>query len=517
MDWGYFHQPPMIAVFIKIGYALFQHELGVRLMTVLASTAGIPMLFSLTKKKDWRVFVLIFLSLILTHAGVFMAVPDSPLIFFSLVFLVLLRQYLKEDKILTAILLGIVAAALMYSKYHAIVLLGTVLLAVPKLVLRKSFWLTVMVAVLLFIPHVLWQFENDLISFKFHWVVRNKANWSPLLTLNYLTSELILLGPVGLLLFWSSFKAGMKNEFERVLLFVVVGFFGFFFLLSLRGRVEANWTATAFLPLIILGTNAISRNENIQRWFKPVAVFCAVILLVGRIYAASPIAGKGLGLNFPAVGWEEWAQAIKKKADGKPVVFVSSYQLPSQYTFYSGEQGYQFNALNNDGSQFSLWNIDDEIAGLPYVFAIPYGDMAEKEVKVDGFPSIYLWQMDNYQSFRELRFTFEKENIKVLPNEHLTLEGEVRNGTNNPIPLDSLINARKLSLMFYADKKDTVVYNVSCKGCDGVLGPKKSKPVSFTFNAPLQSGKYLIRFGLDINLGLAEQNSDYIPFTVIEK
>ncbi|MFM1875586.1 MAG: hypothetical protein RL266_1323, partial [Bacteroidota bacterium] len=310
---------------------------------------------------------------------------------------------------------------------------------------------------------------------------------------------------------------GMKNAFERVLLFVVVGFFGFFFLLSLRGRVEANWTATAFLPLIILGTNAISRNENIHRWFKPVAVFCAVILIVGRIYAASPIAGKGLELNFPAVGWQEWAQAIKKKADGKPVVFVSSYQLPSQYTFYSGEQGYQFNALNNDGSQFSLWNMDDEIAGLPYVFAIPYGDMADKELKVDGFPSIYLWEMDNYQSFRELRFTFEKENIKVLPNEQLTLEGEVRNGTNNPIPLDSLINARKLSLMFYADKKDTVVYNVSCTGCDGVLVPKKSKPVSFTFNAPLQSGKYLIRFGLDINLGLAEQNSDYIPFTVIEK
>ncbi|MFM1874530.1 MAG: hypothetical protein RL266_267, partial [Bacteroidota bacterium] len=313
MDWGYFHQPPMIAVFIKIGYALFQHELGVRLMTVLASTAGIPMLFSLTEKKDWKVFTLIFLSLILTHAGVFMAVPDSPLIFFSLVFLVLLREYLKEDKILTAILLGILAAALMYSKYHAIVLLGTVLLAVPKLVLRKSFWLTVTVAVLLFIPHVLWQFENDLISFKFHWVVRNKANWSPLLILNYVSSELILLGPVGLLLFWSSFKAGMKNAFERVLLFVVVGFFGFFFLLSLRGRVEANWTATAFLPLIILGTNAISRNENIQRWFKPLAILCAIILIAGRIYAASPIAGKGLGLNFPAVGWQEWAQAIKKK------------------------------------------------------------------------------------------------------------------------------------------------------------------------------------------------------------
>ena len=52
MDWGYFHQPPMIAVFIRIGYAIFQNELGVRLLTVFASTAAIPMLYYLSELKE---------------------------------------------------------------------------------------------------------------------------------------------------------------------------------------------------------------------------------------------------------------------------------------------------------------------------------------------------------------------------------------------------------------------------------------------------------------------------------
>ncbi|MFT5020171.1 MAG: 4-amino-4-deoxy-L-arabinose transferase-like glycosyltransferase, partial [Polaribacter sp.] len=52
MDWGYFHQPPMVAVFIKAGYALFQNELGVRLVTVICSSIGVLLLFKLSETKD---------------------------------------------------------------------------------------------------------------------------------------------------------------------------------------------------------------------------------------------------------------------------------------------------------------------------------------------------------------------------------------------------------------------------------------------------------------------------------
>ena len=32
LDWGYFDHPPMVALLIKLGYSIFQNELGVRLL-----------------------------------------------------------------------------------------------------------------------------------------------------------------------------------------------------------------------------------------------------------------------------------------------------------------------------------------------------------------------------------------------------------------------------------------------------------------------------------------------------
>jgi len=515
MDWGYFHQPPMIAVFIKIGYALFQNELGVRLVTTLTSALGILMLFKLSEPKDSRPFLLIYLGFILTHAGVFMAVPDSPLIFFTLVFLVLLRGYLKKDSLLTALAIGVVAAALMYSKYHAVVLIGSVILSSPKLLARKTFWAAGILAVLLFVPHILWQMDHDFVSFKYHWLLRNKSTWSPALILNYIGSEFILLGPVGLIAIYSLFKAKVHSQFDRALLFVLVGFFGFFLFISFKGRVEANWTASAFLPLIILTTKAVDQNPSLERILKPVALVVAVILFAGRVYLCTPIAGQGIKLNFPMVGWSEWATAIKEKAAGKPVVFVSSYQLPSQYSFYSGEQGYLLSTINFDGSQFELWDIDEEIEGKDYTLAIPYGDNPLKAVKAENFSPMYIWERENYQSFRKLRFEFVENEISAIANNTLILDGILTNNTLKTINLDTLLKKKPLTYLQYKDGSHSTSFEITCTGCEGLLQSDESKPVSFSLNAPKEPGTYFIRFGLDFELGLAEQNSDFVKLLLV--
>jgi hypothetical protein len=217
------------------------------------------------------------------------------------------------------------------------------------------------------------------------------------------------------------------------------------------------------------------------------------------------------------VGWAEWAEAIKQRAGDRSVVFVSSYQLPSQYTFYSGEQGHQFNALNNDGSQFTLWNLDDDISGKPYTFAIPYGDNDSKALRVEGFPPIYIWDVEDYHSYRNLRFEFTESQLQSESGEEIEIHGSIFNGTDNKIRLDSLLNERKLSILYYANKKDTVSFDITCQGCETILQPSDSYPISLKFRSPEKEGKYLVRFGLGITLGLVEQNSDYIPLEVTDK
>ncbi|MFC2175607.1 ArnT family glycosyltransferase [Bacteroidota bacterium] len=516
LDWGYFHHPPMIAAFIKIGYSLFQNELGVRLITVLASTLGIPILFKLSETEDVKTFLLIFLGLVLTHVGVFMAAPDSPLIFFTLVFLVLLKRYLEKDSIRVALALGVVVAALLYSKYHAIILLGSCIIAAPKLMLRRSFWVIVIISVILFLPHVLWQFQHDFISYKFNWVIREKKSWDITILLDYLAGQLLLLAPVGIFLILAISKYKHKSHFDRILVAIIIGVFGFFFVMGLRGKVEANWTAIAFLPLIILGSRALPNQPRLLRVFQPVTIVFISILILTRCYLATPWAGQGLPTVFPLKGWNQWALAIKEKAQGKPVFFTSSYQYASQYSFYSGEQGYHWSPLNYNGNQFELWDIDQKLEGQPFVIVTGFGNDSTKAVTTEGFRTMYVHPQVAYHSYRNLRFEFEESEIEKDAGIELVLNGTLRNQTASRINLDSLLSTRPVKVFFYINGKPLPSKRIKCNGCAGQLDTNETKPVSFVIQTPSEPGKYFFRFGLDFGLAMAEQNSDFIKLMVMK-
>src|SRR6188474_3929298 len=73
--WGYFDHPPMIAVLIKSGYAIFNNELGVRLICALLSTFTVLITESLTGKRNPFLFYTIILSIAALQIVGFLAVP----------------------------------------------------------------------------------------------------------------------------------------------------------------------------------------------------------------------------------------------------------------------------------------------------------------------------------------------------------------------------------------------------------------------------------------------------------
>jgi hypothetical protein len=338
-----------------------------------------------------------------------------------------------------------------------------------------------------------------------------------MILIDYLAGQSIMLGPVGLILLVALFKLRQRSEFDRILIAIVIGFFGFFFLMALRGKVEANWTATAFLPLIILGSRAIAENERLMKVLKPTAIACAAILILARVYVASPWAGDGIKLNFPLKGWKEWALAVKDKADGKPVFFSNSYQFASQYSFYSGEQGYHFSPLNYNGNQFELWDIDEAVEGQTIALILGSGEEATQAIYADGFKPMYAYEVDNYHSYRKLRFEFAENEFEVVRGSKLLLTGQIVNRTQNSINLDSLLRARPLKIFFYLDGEQTPAEHIACGGCQDDLPSGQTKPVSFSVKIPDRTGRYFIRFGLDFALGMPEQNSDFIKLNVVNK
>jgi len=216
LDWGYFDHPPMVALLIKMGYSIFYNELGARLFFLLLNVLSLFLMERLIEKKGSLIFYAIALSLAVLQLTGFVAVPDTPLIFFTALFFLCYRRFLRQASLLNTFLLGVVAAALLYSKYHAVLIVLFVLLSNLKLFRYYQTYLAGLIALLFFAPHLLWQYQHDWISFRYHLFESNVNPYKFSFTLEYLGGQILLAGPLaGIILLPAAFLYRPKNLFER--------------------------------------------------------------------------------------------------------------------------------------------------------------------------------------------------------------------------------------------------------------------------------------------------------------
>ena len=128
MDWGYFDHPPMIAVLIKLGSLILPGELGVRVLIVLMNLGTTLILYELIGRQNFRILLAVLTGVTVFHIYGFIAVPDSPLLFFTALFFLTYKRFIDKENLMNSLLLSLVIAALLFSKYHGIlIVLATVI------------------------------------------------------------------------------------------------------------------------------------------------------------------------------------------------------------------------------------------------------------------------------------------------------------------------------------------------------------------------------------------------------
>ncbi|RQP19658.1 MAG: 4-amino-4-deoxy-L-arabinose transferase, partial [Parapedobacter sp.] len=271
LDWGYYDHPPMVALFIKMGSLLMPGALGVRLFSVLSNVAAIFILWKIAKAyaNNLSLFILLYSSMLILHVYSFITTPDTPLFFFTVLFFFYLRKYLDNDRMDYAVILGLIAAGMLYSKYHAILVFAFTVLAYWKLLKRPSFWLIAGLAVLLFLPHIIWQVSNGYPSIEYHLFDRTTLAYRFSFTTDFLLSQLLIVGPLtGIFLYYYVYRQKTPDVFLRVLKFNCFGFLLFFFLSSFKSRIEAHWTLLAFIPFFILAYLYLAQLPRLPLWLK---------------------------------------------------------------------------------------------------------------------------------------------------------------------------------------------------------------------------------------------------------
>ncbi len=421
LAWGYYDHPPMVGLMAFLSSVLFSGTLGVRFFTIIAACFALfvmwltainrPFDTSTGSKledlnpKSVLLFFIIAFSIVMLNIYGFVTTPDAGLIVFSALFLFVYQRYLNDNSWKNALVMGFMMALMIYSKYHAFLFLGLIVLSNLKLLKDGKFWVACLVALILLTPHIVWQVSNDFPSFRYHFAGRNEAfRWSYFW--EYLPNQLLIFNPFtfGAVVYvlcidslrpsdhvipteergsvsvvgWSRNDMHSNLVFERGMRFILIGFFFFFWLMAFRGHVEPHWTIVCVIPAVVLVYRKSLVDEKLTKYIKRFILPSLLLVLAFRILLLTSFADR-----FGYHGKEAYYHAIEQVAGDHPVAFQGSFQQPALYHYFTGKESAALRSYYDRKTQYDLWQFDKDWMGNQ-VFVSTSLHKLSKEYQVNG-------------------------------------------------------------------------------------------------------------------------------------
>ena len=486
LAWGYFDHPPMIAVFIKLGNLLFKQEIGTRLVTVFAQLFVLLILWKLLEEKTpTKKKIILFFGIAacvpLFQVFGFIATPDSPLLLFIALFLFSYQRFLKQENLVNTLLLSFSMAGMVYSKYHGVVYIGLILLSNLRLLLSNRFWVACILAVLLFLPHLYWEYVNQFPTFTYHLVSR----WRPFElkhVLNYWPNQFAGFNPFFLgLVFFLMFKFKPRDLFERGIYFSTIGFLVFFFIPSFHGHIEAHWTISACLGMFLIVYKRSIEFPSVARYVYRLLFPCLVLILLLRVALIFPF----LPVNLKFHGEKAWASKLHSMVGHKPVLFRNSYQKASLYTYNTGQFAISLNSVDYRINQFDLWNFEESLYGKEVVMVSREDDSHSPPVLFPNGKNVYLYTINHFFSAHQLEVNFTKKVPEVMhTGDTIQLEVEIFNPYAYPVNFNDSIMAIRWHMLFLRKGNKRTFSPISISPAVAVLQPKETIALDVQFVVP---------------------------------
>jgi len=380
LDFGYLDHPPMVGWLIAAGTAAFGNaEFGVRIGALCCGAITAIFVYRLTRELFGEASGLAAVLLVQTLPFFFLIgmlmTPDAPLTAMWAAALYYSARALLAGRREAWWRLGLCLGFGLLSKY-TIVLLGLSILLFMLLdpVSRRWFkraepYAAVVLALVIFLPVILWNAEHDWASFLFQ-TSRRLADRPQFALPKLIGSMIVLLTPTGIAAVPWLFSrrrvpadpgpAPHDVDPSRVWLLLKVAAlvpFTVFALFSLRHEVKLDWTGApslAVVPALAFGivhslpgvTSGFSLF--IRRAWAPTLI--ALLLLYGAglydLTVGIPGVGYGRHAELVPIGWRDLGGQVsaiaadidKRTGDDPLIVGMDRYAIASELAFYSPDQ-----------------------------------------------------------------------------------------------------------------------------------------------------------------------------------
>jgi hypothetical protein len=432
LSWGYFDHPPMVALITRISSVLFSGNLGVRFITVLLQIATLFLVWLQLKQQVKTVavvvrFFTVAASIVMFSAYGFITTPDVPLLFFTALFLFGYQQFIQKSSWPVVLLLAVAMSGLVYSKYQAVLVIGLVVLSNIRLLVNYKFWLAGVGALLLLIPHFVWQYVNDFPTFQYHLVDRSAGfQWKYLF--EYFPNQLAVFNPFTFVaVVYVLVKYRTTDLMERAQYFLIIGFIGTFWFTAFRGHVEPHWTIACAIPMIVLLVNKAADDDKLAKYIGKYVAYSLVLILIIRILLTTNVLPTRLGFN----GKLNKYKAIENVAGDKPVIFIGSFQHPSLYRYFTGKEATVISSLRSRQTQFDFWQFEQNYLNKPVFVCVPATEKSQKHETnghtIEGFFT------DNLQVTNRLKIKFLRMETTMHAGDTIAVLFDIHNPTTYPV------------------------------------------------------------------------------------
>lgn len=309
-DWSHFDHPLMVGIVMQITTLnlLLDSELFFRLSSVIFAAINTWIIYRIgSSLKDERTG---FFSAILYTTSIYASIisgifilPDSPQSFFWLWAVYLIINSLPKKNTDAAagknlMLAGFAIGLGILSKYTTIFLwfgAGLYILIYNRSWLRSwKLYTSVIISIVLCLPILIWNIQNDFISFTFHSDRIDMVGYSlrPDYFLTEFIGEIMYNNPINYILILLGIiytfkgKSGTEPNKSKLLLLLGLPLIITFLLFSLFRSTLPHWTAPGYTTLIPLGAAFVSvMHKNLKRRI-PISLIISLSLISVMLIAS---------------------------------------------------------------------------------------------------------------------------------------------------------------------------------------------------------------------------------------
>lgn len=506
LSWGYFDHPPMTALLVWLGEALFGGELGVRFFFVLLQPLYLYMFWRVVRptevsRSDAELYVMLSSAMLVLQLYGLVAVPDGPLLFFTAIFLLAFKHFTSGGR-WAWLAVGVSLGLLALSKYHGALVLLFALAANVGWFLRNprkiaQLLLSGVVALAIIVPHLWWQHQHDWVSFAYHLSGRNGYFAISNIT-DFLVNMLVVFSPFYLPLWVQAFrKVKASSAVERALKLYPPAFIIFFTSTSFRGYVQPQWAIVAVFGLIWILFEYARQHKRTRAYVMRAGWWTVgLIALVRVVMVFNPI-----GIKFEVFNNKEAYGQIASLAAGRPVIFDGKYAVASKYAFYTGGETFSQPNISHRTSQWQYRGDDTGFVGRDVIIEVDPArysvEEAQRRVKhidlVNGREMYYV----ELEDFHPTRLVEIESDLQLPEQVQRGQEFKFRLTIYNPYPYDIEVDGEQYKLqMAWGWRKQQYHFYPVAEGFTVPARGEQTVECSFVVPDELSEQPYKVGFAL---------------------